>query len=363
MPRHTRTRTIDALASRALGVALVGASAMTLSSQARADLSYLLAPAPGGFVQACAGPATSGIGWAGNDYFPSFGVQPGADLSEEAFVDQGEAEQQAAYQGAFQGGTISNSCHGIATLGSFRGSASSTSPDAAFFPTGVANGGWSETFLIDHPSLTGQAGFMQFTLDVAGTLYAEGLTGSASFTVTAYKDQTQLVTNPLFDPGGSDVLSTNAQYGNWGIATYGIPPTDGKTVDDTVVFAVPFTFGTPFKLGVYANVRAGLRSSGGVGGSSSALADFEEGLTWGGISAVYVGRTPTSGYTIISGSGLDWSGPIGGGPAADLNGDGSVNATDLAILLGGWGTADGDVNGDGTTDASDLAELLGAWSA
>ena len=48
---------------------------------------------------------------------------------------------------------------------------------------------------------------------------------------------------------------------------------------------------------------------------------------------------------------------------ADLNQSGAVDASDLATLLGAWGTSGGDINGDGTTDASDLASLLGAWGA
>ena len=48
---------------------------------------------------------------------------------------------------------------------------------------------------------------------------------------------------------------------------------------------------------------------------------------------------------------------------ADLNDSGTVDASDLAILLGGWGGAAGDLNGSGSTDASDLAILLGAWGA
>jgi hypothetical protein len=46
---------------------------------------------------------------------------------------------------------------------------------------------------------------------------------------------------------------------------------------------------------------------------------------------------------------------------ADLNGDGSVDAADLALLLGSWGTSGNDLTGDGIVDASDLAILLGAW--
>jgi hypothetical protein len=47
---------------------------------------------------------------------------------------------------------------------------------------------------------------------------------------------------------------------------------------------------------------------------------------------------------------------------ADLNNDGSINGTDLAIVLSAWGTAAGDVSGDGTTDGTDLTALLSAWT-
>jgi hypothetical protein len=51
---------------------------------------------------------------------------------------------------------------------------------------------------------------------------------------------------------------------------------------------------------------------------------------------------------------------------ADLNGDGAVDASDLAIVLGAWGsTAEpaADLDGNGAVDASDLAVVLGAWGA
>ncbi|MFM7051306.1 MAG: hypothetical protein ACKOYN_04120, partial [Planctomycetota bacterium] len=47
---------------------------------------------------------------------------------------------------------------------------------------------------------------------------------------------------------------------------------------------------------------------------------------------------------------------------ADLNGDGVVDAQDLAVVLGAWGTAGpGDLDGNGVVDAADLTLLLGAW--
>lgn len=60
--------------------------------------------------------------------------------------------------------------------------------------------------------------------------------------------------------------------------------------------------------------------------------------------------------------------PVSGAAPADLNGDGHVNAPDLASLLGAWGPCPGgdccaaDLTGDGDVSAADLAVLLGAWT-
>jgi trimeric autotransporter adhesin len=49
--------------------------------------------------------------------------------------------------------------------------------------------------------------------------------------------------------------------------------------------------------------------------------------------------------------------------AADLTGDGSVDARDITVLLGAWGTSAGDLNADLTTNEQDFAALLAAWGA
>ena len=46
--------------------------------------------------------------------------------------------------------------------------------------------------------------------------------------------------------------------------------------------------------------------------------------------------------------------------AIDLNQDAIIDAADLSIMLGAWGTSVGDVNDDGTTDANDLTFMLNA---
>ena len=54
-------------------------------------------------------------------------------------------------------------------------------------------------------------------------------------------------------------------------------------------------------------------------------------------------------------------------PPQDLNGDGSVDASDLASLIAAWGACPAgvgcpaDFDGDGAVGASDLASLISAW--
>ena len=49
---------------------------------------------------------------------------------------------------------------------------------------------------------------------------------------------------------------------------------------------------------------------------------------------------------------------------ADIDMNGSVDAADLAGLLGTWGSSGmGDIDNDGDVDAADLSTLLGAWGA
>ena len=57
--------------------------------------------------------------------------------------------------------------------------------------------------------------------------------------------------------------------------------------------------------------------------------------------------------------------PPANGCAADITGDGAVEANDLAALLSAWGTANttADLNGDGLVLGADLSILLNAWGA
>jgi hypothetical protein len=50
------------------------------------------------------------------------------------------------------------------------------------------------------------------------------------------------------------------------------------------------------------------------------------------------------------------------GIPGDFDGDGSVDGSDLAFLLGHWGQLQGDLDGNGSTDGGALAILLGYWT-
>jgi hypothetical protein len=51
------------------------------------------------------------------------------------------------------------------------------------------------------------------------------------------------------------------------------------------------------------------------------------------------------------------------GVFGDLDGNGTVDAADLAVLLSNWGAAGGeaDLDMDGVVGPADLTLLLGAW--
>lgn len=49
----------------------------------------------------------------------------------------------------------------------------------------------------------------------------------------------------------------------------------------------------------------------------------------------------------------------------DLNGDGTVDGSDLSMILSAWGNGDAfkDTNGDGVVDGQDMAKVMSAWGA
>lgn len=96
------------------------------------------------------------------------------------------------------------------------------------------------------------------------------------------------------------------------------------------------------------------------GGGTSTGGSFELSGTIGQADA---GAAITGGSFAVVG-GFWAGGAMASSCPADLNGDGTVDAADLATMLGAWGPNPGspaDLNDDGVVNAADLATLLGAW--
>jgi alpha-tubulin suppressor-like RCC1 family protein len=120
-------------------------------------------------------------------------------------------------------------------------------------------------------------------------------------------------------------------------------------------------------------VPAGLDRVTGIacsGFATIAIRDDGTVVAWGGGTNPANGPSPASEWAtgvskvVAKGSiALAVRRPAADGTPGDLDGDGQVNAADLAILLGAWGSAGpGDLDGDGQVNAADLAILLGLWS-
>jgi hypothetical protein len=286
-----------------------------LASSALAGLSQFSTPTPGVMAQAVAGPSTTG-GSSGPGADLSIGYHPGADIQEAAVSGPGAfASRSASHASAIPSGSISNAAAAQVGMGWGKFQATNNAPNSSFFAEANAGGGWKDRFLISDASKTGQSGLMVFTVNVSGALAASGFAGRALFAVAAFKDNDQLMINALWSPGNSDLLSTDRQYGHWTVAS---APDAQKNVLDVVTFAVPFTYGTSFTLGVFGRAAAGMRSSSGVEGSSQASVQFQNTLTWGGVSRVVVGGNDVTGYTLSAESGTDWSGAIVPAPGAGV---------------------------------------------
>ena len=96
------------------------------------------------------------------------------------------------------------------------------------------------------------------------------------------------------------------------------------------------------------------------GGGTSSGGSFELSGTIGQADA---GAAMTGGSYAVSG-GFWAGGEAASSCLADLNGDGTVDAADLATMLGAWGSNPGspaDLDDNGDVNAADLAILLGAW--
>ncbi len=258
---------------------------------------------PGGFVSSCAY-SNAGSGFTpGSNLTTLFGA---GNCNSDFFSGSASASASRSYSAT----DAANSAWGSVALGAIHMSASNNASNGSNFAAAASNGGWSDFMTVDKAGLTGQAGIYYAKISVKGAFDAHGFAGSTSFTLSAYKNNAELMNNvPGFYPGSQiSPIGTDRQRANWGVATYGYSWNDASAViNDEVIFAVPITFGQQFSLGIYGYASAGMRSSSGVPGNSTASMDFAHSILWDGVGGVRDAQgNLVTGYTLTSGSGKNW---------------------------------------------------------
>ena len=285
--------------------AALAALVLLLPLQVFAAFSIGDVTSPGGFITSYAG---IGGGFTPGTGLDQSGVYSSLATDETLFTAAVPGFAAIGYSDAI----ATNSANGYASFGALGFSASNNGANS-HFSQGQVNGGWTDSLTITSPGLNGQAGVWLAPVDVSGFMQVAGFAGSASFVVQAFIDGQGLKKSdaPGFDQGGSDPLATDFQLARWGVSSFGSHASRTVT-GDTVTFAIPIVFGQSFDLGIYALATAGMRSSSGVPGNSTASTDFLNTLLWGGGGTVLHGGSPVGAFSIGSASGTDWA--VAGAP-------------------------------------------------
>lgn len=273
---------------------------------------------------------------SGNQAFSSLG-QPGdaimggvstqyVNAQTSTSAVGGTASASASNSGSANGYPFSNHASGSATLGTIKLSASNNGSTATAFPGGSANAGWNDMFTLTGGGANGTTGIWITPIVLNGSMSAIGNGASGTFQVAAYKNYNVLqpygnalnsqaynaFTSLNTTHNGSDKYSSwDYQMAGFGVVDYGPSDTDTLqtlTVTNRVInFAIPFTWGTAFEAGFYANLMAGERASGGFAGQNTTNLDFSHTLTWGGPGYVIGNGGNITNFNIASTSGFDYS--------------------------------------------------------
>jgi hypothetical protein len=283
----------------------------------------------GEFVTSCAGIGTGGFVAGGESIFfdppnaGGFGMFSGANPADchwtSAGITGGAIGSSANMpNGKFQAGLgapvldYTASAQGAVKPGVMHLQSASTGPAAVEFPTGVAQGGWT-----DQLDITGQtgAGMLILKVHVDGQLVSTGPFARPGFTVTPYENGNLLARNAQFDTlnpnpviGSPESLGIQSRiWFNPGDGSSASVPT--LSVNGDVSFAIPFTFGTSFDLGLYAFAFSGTGAFGQDFTVNNNQSLFQNTIALDGIDEVLAGPsdTPVSNYSIEAASGLNYS--------------------------------------------------------
>jgi len=279
----------------------------------------------GEFVTTCGGIGTGDAVAGGESIFIAppnlggFGMFDGAHTancnSTTAAITGGTINQSASINSTFQSGgntlNYSASAQGTVKPGVMHLQSTSNGSAAVQFPTGVAQGGWT-----DQLDITGQPagtqGILVFKVLVSGDLDASGLFARPGFTVTPYLNGNVLARNSQFDTLNPNPVIGSPESLGYQSRIWFNPGSDSVpvlSVNGDVFFAIPFTFDTSFNLGLYAYTFSSNGSFGASFTVNNNQSLFQNTVALDGIDEVLAGPsdTPVTNYGIAAASGLNYS--------------------------------------------------------
>jgi len=268
-----------------------------LSASVQAAPRQLDVVPPGGFLNVCASPIGGGGGfWAGDDISSQFA----GGVCKTHYFTSGTVSDSASSSGV----QISNSSAGAARMGWVQMSAENHSPAETWFAHGGVTGGYSDSLSVNAAGHAGESGYLLLRVAVVGTMWATAEAGGTGFMVVPYINHQMLsAANAGYDDGSSNHLwSTDRQVGAWGV---GSAPDSSLAINEVITFSLPVVVGQSMDVGIYTNVDAGQRSSGGFPGwmanAGSSFTSYLDG------ASLMLGGQNVPGFSISSASGLNWA--------------------------------------------------------
>jgi len=268
-----------------LSVLAAGAGAVPVGQQGT--------PIGAASVNPCAGLAVSG-----------FNPQPGGvygvgsadrNCAEQTSAVNGTAGATAVKSGVANGDLYSATSTASAQPGLIKLQAGNSGSFNTPFSGGAATAGWNDGITLLNG--TGQ-GIWVFPIHVNGSLSANGLGAYSMASVAIYQNHAAVTANgataaafnlfhTLSDPIANGTVAFGWDYEQVVFETSdygpGHPQTlNHMTIDRTIFFAVPFTYGEEFTLGVWALDVAGETASGGPAVANQATVDLAQTIQWAG---------------------------------------------------------------------------------
>ena len=278
-------------------------------------------PAGSAFASACAGNQISGSGHPGRSVTSL--SYAGGPCHEAVNAGLGVASVDTGLvTGSNFGNAYSGSAKATADVGLIKLEGTNSGSSATGFSGGMANAGWN-----DNITLTGGVGnaFWIVPILVHGQLTANGQGGLARMQVGVYKNNNFL--QPYGSPfnqaytlfaaltterNGDILYSWEYQMAAFGADDYGTGDLlTTLNINQTVYFVIPFTYGTSFKLGIWADAHASEIASGGSVVPNTSSFQLGNTISWNGKGYVMTDTTnpatQTTSFGINSTSSFDYT--------------------------------------------------------